>query len=59
MLLHSSIKYDMQHDHILKKMNFDLLIPPQGSGRGWGGGGVLDGLRTKYLLPCCCILHSI
>ena len=30
----------MQHDHVLKKLNFDLLTPPQGHGGGWGGEGV-------------------
>ena len=38
----------MQHDHVLKRLNFDLLIPSPGLGGG-GGGGVL---RAKYLLPC-------
>ena len=32
-------------DHVLKKLNFDLLIPRVGGG----------GLRAKYYLPCCCI----
>ena len=32
-------------------MNFDLLIPS-------GGGGVIGGLRTNYLLPCCVIRDS-
>ena len=31
----------MQHDHVLKKLNFALL----------GGGG---GLQAKYLVPFCC-----
>ena len=39
----------MQPDHVLKKLNFDLLNPPLGSEEG-GGGGVG---RQKYLLPCC------
>ena len=30
----------MQHDHVLKKLNFDLLSPfPRVMGRGGGGGG--------------------
>ena len=29
----------MQHDDVLKKSNFDLLTPSQGSGGGGGGGG--------------------
>ena len=27
----------MQHDHVLKKLNFDLLTPSRGSGGGGGG----------------------
>ena len=42
----------MQHDHVLKKINFDLLNPYPGSVRG-------EGLRAKYLLPCCCIRDSL
>ena len=41
----------MQHDHVLKKLNFDLLTP-----RGGGGGG---GLQIKNLRPCCCIGDSL
>ena len=41
----------MQHDHVLKKLNFDLLTTSLGSGVG--------GLRAKYLLPCCCIRDSL
>ena len=37
----------MQPDHVLKKLNFDLLNPPLGSEEGGGIGG------QKYLLPCC------
>ena len=29
----------MQHDHILNKLNFDLLTPFPGSGGGGGEGG--------------------
>ena len=42
----------MQHDHVLKKLNFDLLIRPPGSERG-------KGLQVKYLLRCCCIPDSL
>ena len=38
--------FDMQHDHVLKKLNFDLLTPSPwlwgwwvGGGGGGGGGG--------------------
>ena len=37
----------MQQDHVLNKLNFDLLTPRV----GWRGGG----LPAKYLLPFCCI----
>ena len=33
-----SLKFDMQHDHVLDKWNFDLLTRD---------------LWAKYLLPCC------
>ena len=42
----------MQSDHVLKKFNFDLLIPEQGM-------GVSGALRAKYLLPWCCIHDSL
>ena len=42
----------MQHDNVLKKMNFYLLTPsPRVVGE--------RGLRAKYLLPCCCIDDSL
>ena len=50
MWLHSwFILFDMQHDHILKKLNLTVRPPPPGSG----------GLHAKYLLPCCCMRHSL
>ena len=57
MLLHLLIPFNliMQHDHVLKKLNFDLFDPILRVG-GEGGRG---GLRTKYLLPCCCIRDSL
>ena len=33
-----SLKFDMQHYHVLKKLNFDLLTPPPMGGGGGGGG---------------------
>ena len=41
----------MQHDHFLKKMNFDLLTLSQGSGGGE--------YANKILLSCCCIRDSL
>ena len=38
----------MQHDHVLKKLNFDP--------KGLRGGG---GLQAKLSLPCCCIRGSL
>ena len=50
----NSFQFEMQHDHILKNLKFDLLTLFPG-GRGVGGG-----LREKkYLLPCCCIPDSL
>ena len=42
----NSLQYVMQHGHVLKKLNFDLLTPR------------VVGLRAKYLLPGCCICDS-
>ena len=41
-LLHFVIplKIDMQHDHVLKKSNFDLLTPTPGSRGGWTAGTI-------------------
>ena len=41
----------MQHDHVLKKWNINLLTPTPGSE------GVC--LQAKYLRPCCCIRDSL
>ena len=46
-----SPKFDMQHDYVLKKLNFDLSTTDPGS-----GGRVL---RAKCLLPSCCICESL
>ena len=35
-----AIPFDMQHDIVLKKFNFNLLTPGPGGGWGGGGGGV-------------------
>ena len=35
-MLHS-LYFDMQHDHVLKKLNFDLLTPHPGLGVIWVG----------------------
>ena len=35
----------MQHDHVLKKLNFELLTPSPGLGGGGGGGGGGIGVR--------------
>ena len=35
--IHESLKFDMQHDHILKKWNFNLLTKSPKSGGGGGG----------------------
>ena len=34
-----SLKFDMQHDHVPKKLNCDLLIPSVMGRGGRGGGG--------------------
>ena len=41
-----SLKFDMQHDDVLKMLKFDLLTPPPGS---WGEvGGVSVGKKICY-----------
>ena len=52
LLLHAPFPlFDMQHDHVLKKLKLDLLTPSQGR-RG-------RGLWAKCLLPCCFTRHSL
>ena len=40
--------FDMQHDHVLKQLNFDLLTPYPGSGRGVG-------ICGQIFAAFCCI----
>ena len=47
--IRDSLLFDMQHNHDLKKLSFDLLTLRV------DGGGVYG----KYLLPCCCIRDSL
>ena len=42
----------MQHDHVLKLLNFDLLTSFP---RVDGGGG----MQSKYLVLCCCNCDSL
>ena len=42
----------MQHGHVLKKLNLDLLNPPPRVG---GGGGI----QENDWLPCCFMCHSL
>ena len=42
-----SLKFDMQHDHALKELNYDLLIPPHMVGAG-SGVGVICVLNFYY-----------
>ena len=42
----------MQHDHVLKKLNFDLMTPHAGSG---GGGGLQENIcyhDDALVIPC-------
>ena len=34
--IHDSLKFDMQNDHVLKKLNFDVLTPLPNSTQGVG-----------------------
>ena len=42
------IKFYIRHCHVLKKLNFDLLIPPQGQGVG-SEGKIFDTMLLKKL----------
>ena len=47
----------MQHDHVLKKLNFDLMTSSPGSrGRGWGGGWMRG--RSTGKIFATKLLHS-
>ena len=53
-----SLKYDMQHDHILKKLNFDLLTPIPMIEGGGGAGGVC-GQSICYYVAAFTILFNL
>ena len=40
----------MQHDHVLKKLNFDLQTPESGGVGGGGGGGSAGKIFATMLL---------
>ena len=44
----NSLQFDMQHHHVLKKFNFDLLIPSQG---GWSAGKIFPTMLLHLLIP--------
>ena len=46
------LKFDMQHVHILKKLEFWPLSNPLSLHRGRGGGGGGAGFKTKICLMC-------
>ena len=53
MLLHFVSPFNfviMQHDHVLKKLTFDLLTPSTRSELGGGGGGVAVKIFASMLL---------
>ena len=45
-----SLKFYMQYDYVLKKLNFALLTLDSGGGKG---------LQAESLVPCCCIRDSL
>ena len=45
-----SLLFDMQHDHVLKKLNSGLLTPSPGSGVGGGGWGYEGKIFATMLL---------
>ena len=46
--IHVSLYFDMQHDHVLKKLNFDVLTPPPKSTKG----GRAQAFDQKSCLIC-------
>ena len=40
------------NNHILEKMNFDVLTPPSGSGDGLGSEGRRQYVSREYVLTC-------
>ena len=40
----------MHHDHVLKKLNFDLMTPPPGLGGGRGSGSSVGNIFASMLL---------
>ena len=51
--IYDSIQFDMQHNHIIIKMNLHHLTLTQGSG------GERLGAAGKILLPCCYMYHPL
>ena len=47
----------MQHDHVLKKLNFDLLTSSQGRGGGYGRG--ICGQNICYHVAALVILFNL
>ena len=45
-----SIQFGMQSDHVLEKLNFDLLTPGSGD---WGDRGSADKIFATMLLHLC------
>ena len=39
----------MQSDHVLKKLNFDLLTPGSGDGGEWGSAGKIFATMVMHL----------
>ena len=50
----------MQHDHVLKKLNLDLLTPFPGGGVGVGGGWSAGKYtQTKKIRPIFMVLYLL
>ena len=54
--IRDSLLFDMQHDHVLKKLNFDLLTPTPGSGAGVGWSGVWG---AKYFYHAAAFVMTV
>ena len=49
--IRDSLLFDMQHDHVLKQWNLDLLTPSPGSERLGEGGKVFATMLLCFVIP--------
>ena len=57
--IHDSLKFDMQNDHVMKKLNFDVLTPLLKSTQGVGHRSLIKITFDMVLINCnaVCMRH--